>query len=397
VTAIETAGLTKRYGPVTAVEDLTFAVRDGAVTGFLGPNGAGKTTTLRMILALARPTAGHATVLGRPYAQLEDPVRTVGANLEIAGAHPGRKGRDHLRALAAMASLPLSRVDEVLKLVELDGAGNRRAGKYSLGMRQRLGLAATLLGDPAVLILDEPANGLDPQGIRWLRDFLRSMAAEGRTVLVSSHVLAEVAQTVDDVVVIHRGKLVDQGPVARLTAGGHVVLRSPRPGEFRHRTIAPAVLISPNRGRLTLARLIAYVVTAALVGVAMVVVALAVGLPLLSGQPGPGLESSDYTAVIGGGILTAMLCCALGVGVGVLVRNQVAGVVGSLVWLLILEPLLPLIADDLAKGSILNAAGTLGGADSDEVSWAGALLVLGVWAGVFMVAGLLVDRRRDVD
>jgi ABC-2 type transport system ATP-binding protein len=234
VAAIETAGLTKRYGAVTAVDDLSFAVRDGAVTGFLGPNGAGKTTTLRMILALARPTSGHATVLGRPYAQLEHPARTVGANLEVAGAHPGRKGRDHLRALAAMAGLPRSRVDEVLRLVELDGpAARRRAGKYSLGMRQRLGLAATLLGDPAVLILDEPANGLDPQGIRWLRDFLRSMAAEGRTVLVSSHVLAEVAQTVDDVVVIHRGKLVEQGPVARLTAGGHVLVRSPRAAELR--------------------------------------------------------------------------------------------------------------------------------------------------------------------
>ena len=231
--AIETAGLTKRYGPVTAVDDLSFAVRDGAVTGFLGPNGAGKTTTLRMILALARPSAGHATVKGRPYADLEHPARTVGANLEVAGAHPGRKGRDHLRALAAMASIPLSRVDEVLRLVELDGAAGRRAGKYSLGMRQRLGLAATLLGDPEVLILDEPANGLDPQGIRWLRDFLRGMAAEGRTVLVSSHVLAEVAQTVDDVVVIHRGRLVDQGPVARLTSGGHVVARSPRAGELR--------------------------------------------------------------------------------------------------------------------------------------------------------------------
>jgi ABC-2 type transport system ATP-binding protein len=233
VPAIETDGLTKRYGPVLAVNDLTFAVREGAVTGFLGPNGAGKTTTLRMILALARPSSGHATVLGRPYAQLEHPARTVGANLEVAGAHPGRKGRDHLRALAAMASLPSSRVDEVLRLVELEGAAGRRAGKYSMGMRQRLGLAATLLGDPAVLILDEPANGLDPQGIRWLRDFLRSMAAEGRTVLVSSHVLAEVAQTVDDVVVIHRGKLVDQGPVARLTAGGHVIARSPRTAELR--------------------------------------------------------------------------------------------------------------------------------------------------------------------
>jgi ABC-2 type transport system ATP-binding protein len=233
VAAIETAGLTKRYGPVLAVDDLSFAVREGAVTGFLGPNGAGKTTTLRMILGLARPTAGYATVLGQPYVELEQPARAVGANLEVAGAHPGRKGRDHLRALAAMASLPVSRVDEVLRLVELDGAGNRRAGKYSLGMRQRLGLAATLLGDPAVLILDEPANGLDPQGIRWLRDFLRSMAAEGRTVLVSSHVLAEVAQTVDDVVVIHRGRLVDQGPVGRLTVGGHVIVRTPRPGDLR--------------------------------------------------------------------------------------------------------------------------------------------------------------------
>lgn len=168
-------------------------------------------------------------------------------------------------------------------------------------------------------------------------------------------------------------------------------------GEFRHRTIAPAVLISPHRGRLTLARLIAYVFTALLVGVAMVIVALVIGLPLLSGQPGPDLEGGDYTTVIGGGILTAMLCCALGVGIGVLIRNQVAGVVGSLVWLLIIDPLLPLIADDLAKGSILGAAGTLGGAQSDEVSWAGALLVLGLWSGVFMLAGLLVDARRDVE
>ena len=231
--AIETAGLTKRYGSVTAVDDLSFSIREGAVTGFLGPNGAGKTTTLRMILALARPTAGSSTVLGRPYTQLDDPARSVGANLEIAGAHPGRKGRDHLRALAAMARIPRSRVEEVLRLVELEDAADRRAGKYSMGMRQRLGLAATLLGDPQVLILDEPADGLDPQGIRWLRDFLRGMAGEGRTVLVSSHVLPEVAQTVDDVVVIHRGKLVDQGPVSRLTAGGHVVVRSPRADALR--------------------------------------------------------------------------------------------------------------------------------------------------------------------
>jgi ABC-2 type transport system ATP-binding protein len=231
--AIETVGLTKRYGDVTAVDDLSFRVREGSVTGFLGPNGAGKTTTLRMVLGLARPTAGDATIEGRHYVELSEPARTVGANLEIAGAHPGRSGRDHLRALAAMAGLPRSRVEEVLRLVELEGAAGRRAGTYSLGMRQRLGLAATLLGDPRVLVLDEPANGLDPQGIRWLRDFLRGMAAEGRTVLVSSHVLAEVAQTVDDVVVIHRGRLVEQGPVVRLTAGAGVLVRTPRPAELR--------------------------------------------------------------------------------------------------------------------------------------------------------------------
>jgi ABC-2 type transport system ATP-binding protein len=232
--AIEAVGLTKRYKSVTAVDDLSFRVREGAVTGFLGPNGAGKTTTLRMVLGLARPSEGTATIQGRRYVELDEPARTVGANLEVAGAHPGRSGRNHLRALAAMAGLPASRVDEVLRLVELESAADRRAGKYSLGMRQRLGLAATLLGDPQVLVLDEPANGLDPQGIRWLRDFLRAMAAEGRTVLVSSHVLAEVAQTVDDVVVIHRGRLVQQGPVQSLTAAGAgVLVRTPRPDVLR--------------------------------------------------------------------------------------------------------------------------------------------------------------------
>ena len=230
--AIVADGLTKRYGAVTAVDDLSFEVRRGAVTGFLGPNGAGKTTTLRMVLGLARPTAGGATILGHPFAQLPDPPRSVGANLEISGMHPGRSGRNHLRSLAAFAGLPASRVDEVLELVEMGGAANRRAGGYSTGMRQRLGLAATLLGDPEILILDEPANGLDPQGIRWLRDFLRGAAADGRTVLVSSHVLSEVEQTVDDVVVIHRGRLVKEGPIASFTAGHGVRVRSPRAAEL---------------------------------------------------------------------------------------------------------------------------------------------------------------------
>ncbi len=230
--AIVADGLTKRYGAVTAVEDLSFEVREGAVTGFLGPNGAGKTTTLRMMLGLARPTAGSTSILGRRFAELPDPARSVGANLEICGMHPGRSGRNHLRSLAAFAGLPASRVDEVLELVEMRDASRRRAGGYSTGMRQRLGLAASLLGDPEVLVLDEPANGLDPQGIRWLRDFLRGAASDGRTVLVSSHVLSEVEQTVDDVVVINRGRLVKSGPIAGFTAAEAVRVRSPRAAEL---------------------------------------------------------------------------------------------------------------------------------------------------------------------
>jgi ABC-2 type transport system ATP-binding protein len=253
--AISVDALTKRYGTQAAVDDLSFDVREGAVTGFLGPNGAGKTTTLRMVLGLARPTSGSALILGKPYGELEDPAHTVGASLEVSGFHPGRSGRDHLRALAAMAKLPVSRVDEVLELVELKGAAGRRAGKYSMGMRQRLALAATLLGDPQVLVLDEPANGLDPQGIRWLRDFLRSRATEGRTVLVSSHVLAEVAQTVDDVVVISRGRLVHQGSIAEFTqraGGGALRVRSADPGRLAAALEAEGAQVRNGDGDLLL-------------------------------------------------------------------------------------------------------------------------------------------------
>jgi ABC-2 type transport system ATP-binding protein len=218
--AIEAAGLTKRFGQVLAVEDLSFTVDQGRIVGFLGPNGAGKTTTLRMILGLISPTAGHAEVLGRPFAKLEDPSHTVGAVLDGGMLHPGRSGRNHLRALAREAGIPDARADELLELVALKDAAGRRAGGYSLGMRQRLGLAAALLGDPQVLILDEPANGLDPQGIRWLRDFLRTLADEGRAILVSSHVLAEVSQTADDVVVINKGKSVAQSTLTELIARG---------------------------------------------------------------------------------------------------------------------------------------------------------------------------------
>jgi ABC-2 type transport system ATP-binding protein len=221
--AIVVRGLTKRFGDVTAVQDLSFEVRPGRVTGFLGPNGAGKSTTLRMLLGLVRPTAGEATVLGMPYVSLHRPTRTVGAVLETQGFHPIRSGRNHLRVSAAAAGFPEERVDVVLDQVGLSGTTGRKVGKYSLGMRQRLGLASALLGDPSVLILDEPANGLDPQGIRWLREFLREFASGGRAVLVSSHLLAEMAQMADDVIVIHLGRLVREGSIDDLTNGGSVL------------------------------------------------------------------------------------------------------------------------------------------------------------------------------
>src|SRR6202042_1414162 len=231
MTVVVAESLTKRFGSVLAVDDLSFTLEPGTVTGFLGPNGAGKTTTLRMILGLAAPTSGHSLVLGKPYAALEHPALRIGAVLEATDFHPGRSGRDHLRMLGRAVDVPDSRVDEVLSLVELTDAAHRRVKGYSLGMRQRLGLAAALLGDPELLILDEPANGLYPEGVRWLRDFLRRIASEGRTVLVSSHVLAEVAQTVDQVLIISRGRLVIESSLAELTAraGGAVRVRSADP------------------------------------------------------------------------------------------------------------------------------------------------------------------------
>jgi ABC-2 type transport system ATP-binding protein len=231
---VEARGLTKRFGDVLAVDDLSFQVAPGRVTGFLGPNGAGKTTTLRMALGLVRPTGGTATIGGRPYAALPDPQHTVGAALEATGFHPGRSGRNHLRVLAATAGIDDRRVDEVLALVGLTEAAHRRASQYSLGMRQRLGLAAAMLADPRVLLLDEPANGLDPEGIRWLRGFLRQLAAEGRTVLLSSHVLSEVQQTVDDVVIIARGRLVRASPLSELEGDAVTVVRTPQPATLIH-------------------------------------------------------------------------------------------------------------------------------------------------------------------
>ena len=227
--AVAVEGLTKRYGTVRAVDDLSFAVRAGAVTGFLGPNGAGKTTALKVIVGLARPSAGCALVDGSPVGAVAAGGFLLGVYIEPCGAHPGRSARNHLRSLAALAGLPRSRVEEVLALVGLERGAGRRVGTYSTGMRQRLGLAAALLGDPRILVLDEPLNGLDPQGIRWLRTFLREHAARGKTVLLSSHVLSEAAQTVDDVVVIHKGRLVHQGSIDELAGlgGGGVLVSTP--------------------------------------------------------------------------------------------------------------------------------------------------------------------------
>lgn len=225
-------GVTKRFGTVAAVSDLDFTVEPGRVTGFLGPNGAGKTTTLRMLLGLVTATSGTATIDGKAYGQLADPMRVVGASLEAA-FHPGRSGRAHLAVTAAAAGIPRDRVSAVLEQTGMTPYADRRVGGYSMGMRQRLGLATALLGDPGVLVLDEPINGLDPEGIRWIRSFLRALADEGRTILVSSHLLSEVQQTVDDVVVIAGGKLRFVGALSALegttTATGSVVDAPDRP------------------------------------------------------------------------------------------------------------------------------------------------------------------------
>ncbi|WP_165243083.1 ABC transporter ATP-binding protein [Corynebacterium lizhenjunii] len=224
---IDVQGLTKEYGSVRAVDDLTFTVTPGQVTGFLGPNGAGKSTTMRMILGLDRPTAGQALIDGKPYAEWKQPLRKVGALLDAQAVHSGRSAANHLKWLAHSNGIPLRRVDEVLGIVGLSDVAGKPAGGFSLGMGQRLGLAAALLGDPEVLLLDEPVNGLDPEGIHWVRTLVRSLAAEGRTVLISSHLLSEMAQTADQLLVIGRGRLIANQPV----------------GEFVQNHAASAVLV----------------------------------------------------------------------------------------------------------------------------------------------------------
>jgi ABC-2 type transport system ATP-binding protein len=217
---IDVRGLTKEYRGARVVDDVSFVAEPGRVTGFLGPNGAGKTTTLRMLLGLVEPTGGTATVGGSRYADLDEPTLRIGAVLEASGAHEGRTGRDHLRVMCRAAGIPMARADAALAAIGLTRAANREVGGYSLGMRQRLGVAAALLGDPQVLVLDEPANGLDPEGIRWMRELLRALAADGRTVLVSSHQLAEIEQLADDLVIIAGGRVVASGTLASVT-GAH--------------------------------------------------------------------------------------------------------------------------------------------------------------------------------
>jgi ABC-2 type transport system ATP-binding protein len=250
---IEAHDLTKRFGQVRAVDHLSFCVDAGAVTAFLGPNGAGKTTTLRMLLGLVTPDSGQATVGGRPYRRLASPLKRVGAVFEASGAHPGRTARDHLRIRAMAAQVSRDRIDQVLGLTGLTQAAGRRVGQLSLGMRQRLALAAALLAEPEVLILDEPANGLDPEGVRWVRDLLRKQAADGRTVLVSSHLLGEVAQTADTVMIVNRGRLVTTSSLRELAGltAPRIRVRSPRAADLvaalradgaRARTIEPGRL-----------------------------------------------------------------------------------------------------------------------------------------------------------
>jgi ABC-2 type transport system ATP-binding protein len=254
---IEIRELVKRFKAVTAVDHLSFDVEGGTVTGFLGPNGAGKTTTLRSLLGLITPTSGTATVEGVRYRDLAQPVQTVGAVLEASAFYPGRTGREHLRVLATASGVPLSRCDELLGLVGLADDAGRKVGKYSLGMRQRLHLAAALLGDPRVLILDEPANGLDPAGIVWLRELLRHLAvSQGKTILISSHVLAEVAQTVDDVVIINHGRLIVQAPVGELLGDSarEVRVRTPEAARLKSAIVGAGLRVvddtAPDRLRV---------------------------------------------------------------------------------------------------------------------------------------------------
>lgn len=251
---IEAHELTKRYGEKVAVDSISFTIAPGTVTGFLGPNGAGKSTTMRMIMGLDRPTSGSVTINGKRYGQHRSPLREVGALLDAQAVHPGRSARSHLRTMAATHNITAARVSEVIELTGLAGVASRRVGGFSLGMGQRLGIAAALLGDPRTLILDEPVNGLDPEGVQWVRQLVRGLAAEGRTVFLSSHLMSEMAQTADQLLVIGRGRIIAAGPVQQVidsVSGGGVRVRSPRAGELAAALAADGVTVtSPEAGTL---------------------------------------------------------------------------------------------------------------------------------------------------
>ncbi|MEV8023185.1 ATP-binding cassette domain-containing protein [Microbacterium sp. NPDC080220] len=290
-------GLTKRYGDKTAVDGIDFAVQPGKVTGFLGPNGAGKSTTMRMIVGLDRPTAGRVTLDGREYRSMRSPLTEVGILLDAKAVHTGRSARSHLRAMAATHGIPRSRVDEVIEITGLQSVAGKRAGGFSLGMGQRLGIAAALLGDPRTLILDEPVNGLDPEGVRWVRQFVRAQAAEGRTVLLSSHLMSEMAQTADHVIVLGRGRvLADAGidEIVRAWTRTTVLVRSPRAAELANALAAADVTVSSGAdGVLEVTGL-----TAAAIGDT----AAHAGIPLHELTPRSGSLEDAYLALTEGAV-----------------------------------------------------------------------------------------------
>ncbi|KAA9110407.1 ABC transporter ATP-binding protein [Microbacterium rhizomatis] len=287
-------GLTKRFGDKTAVDDVSFTVHPGKVTGFLGPNGAGKSTTMRMIVGLDRPTAGTVTVGGGAYRTLRSPLTEVGVLLDAKAVHTGRTAREHLRAMAATHGIGRDRVNEVIELTGIGSVAGKRAGKFSLGMGQRLGIAAALLGDPHTLILDEPVNGLDPEGVRWVRQFVRHLASEGRTVLLSSHLMSEMSQTADHVIVLGRGKVLADAPLAEIVRAwtrASLVVRSPRLAELAQAVAGPDVVVTPlDPGAAEITG-----ITAAVVGD----LAASLGIPVHELTPRSGSLEDAYLALTG--------------------------------------------------------------------------------------------------
>jgi ABC-2 type transport system ATP-binding protein len=452
---LEVEHLTKRYGDSTVVDDLSFVARPGRVTGFLGPNGSGKSTTMKIMLDLASAEGGRATIGGQRYRDLDDPAATVGALLESNAFHPGRSGRNHLRVLADADGVEGGRVDEVLELVNLGAAADRRVGGYSLGMRQRLGFAAALLGDPPVLVLDEPANGLDPQGIHEMRDLLRSRAAEGHTVLVSSHLLAEVELLADDVIVIHRGRLVTSGSLQELqeeatlvravstaelervleasgaivesagdntlvvrglsiddigerafaanaTMGASLFGAMAVAREYAHGTVIPTFLSSPRRHRAVLAQFGAVAIVAAILGMlGAVLTVAAVALALPTTEYGFLVSGAGVAQVVAASTFAGAVGGVLGAGIGAIIRNTGGAVAGTFFALMIAPPLIVQMANEANSWVPSTLVNVLSGVESevaavDQVGIPAAVIALAAWAVVPAAIGLLLVQRRDI-